>query len=44
MLKNILNYEDLMTYLLTNEYKGCFIDFKVLSLLYNVNVVFLLIA
>ena len=41
-IKNILNYEDLMTYLLTNEYKGCFIDFKVLSLLYNVNVVFLL--
>ena len=40
-IKNILNYEDLMNYILTNEYKGCFIDFKILSIVYNVNIVFL---
>ena len=41
-VKNMHNYEDLMIYLLSNEYKGCSIDFKVLSAKYDVNLVFLL--
>ena len=40
-IKNILNYEDLMNHILSTEYKGCFIDFKILSLIYNINIVFL---
>ena len=40
-IKNILNYEDLMSHILNTEYKGCFIDFKILSMIYNVNIVFL---
>jgi len=40
-IKNILNYEDLMEYILTSEYRGCYIDFKILSSIYNVNLVFL---
>ena len=40
-IKNILNYEDLMNHILSPEYKGCFIDFAILSKIYNVNLVFL---
>ena len=40
-IKNILNYEDLMNYILNPEYKGCYIDFEILSKIYNVNLVFL---
>ena len=40
-IKNILNYEDLMNYILTNEYKGCYIEFKIFVKIYNVNIVFL---
>tara|TARA_Y200000002_G_scaffold338343_1_gene307637 strand:- start:252 stop:1577 length:1326 start_codon:yes stop_codon:yes gene_type:complete len=40
-IKNILNFEDLMIYILNNEYKGCFLDFKILSKIYNLNLVFL---
>ena len=40
-IKNIINYEDLMNFILGNEYKGCFIEFKVLCNIYNVNIVFL---
>ena len=40
-IKNILNYEDLMNFILGIDYKGCFIDFNIFSKIYNVNLVFL---
>ena len=40
-IKNILNYEDLMNHLMKNDYNGCYIEFIILSKLYNVNLVFL---
>lgn len=40
-IKHILNYEDLLNHILSSEYKGCIIDFDILSKIYNVNVVFL---
>ena len=41
IIKNIENYDQLMEFILSNEYKGCVIDFYILSQIYNINVVFL---
>jgi len=41
IIKNIENYDQLMEFIINNEYKGCVIDFNILSQIYNINVVFL---